>query len=293
VPATVLARERAVLAARVPGSVIALPYREGEAVRQGDVVARVEDRALRSGVKAGEAGKAAAEADLARVETLLARGAATPHEADQARARAAAARAAAATARDALRYAELRAPFAGRVSARPARVGDVVMPGAPILELEGAGGLEVVASVAAADVLRVRAGMRLEVDVDGQSAPLTAVVSAVAEAGDPATHRVEVRADLPAAEGLRSGLFARLRLPGRAAAAAADAARLVVPASALVRRGGLTGVYVVRESRARLRWITAGESRGGAVEVRAGLERGERVVREPGGLTDGAPVRER
>jgi RND family efflux transporter MFP subunit len=290
VPATVLARERAALAARASGSVVALPYREGEAVRQGAVVARIEGRALRSGLEAAETEKTVAELDLARTETLLGRGAATPQEADQARARAAAARSAVASARDVLGYAELRSPFTGRVSARPARVGDIVMPGAVILEIEGAG-LEVVATVDAADASRVRPGTQVDAEVDGQPAPLTAVVRAVAEAGDPATHRVLLRADLPAAEGLRSGLFARLRLPG-SARAPSDDSRLIVPASALVRRGGLTGVFVVREGRARLRWIAAGEAGGRAVEVRAGLERGERVVREPAGLSDGTLVRE-
>jgi hypothetical protein len=165
------------------------------------------------------------------------------------------------------------------------------MAGAAILDLEGAGGLEVVATVDAAEASRVRPGIRLDVDVDGQAGPLTAMVRAVAEAGDPATHRVLLRADLPATEGLRSGLFARLRLPGPAAASS-DGSRLTVPASALVRRGGLTGVFVVSEGRARLRWIAPGEAGGSAVEVRAGLERGEHVVRDPAGLADGTMVRE-
>jgi hypothetical protein len=165
------------------------------------------------------------------------------------------------------------------------------MPGTAILELEGAGGLEVVATVEAGDAARVRPGTRVEVEVDGQAAPLTAVVRALAEAGDPFTHRVLVRGDLPSAEGLRSGLFARLRIPGPAAGPA-DTSRLAVPVSALVRRGGLTGVFVVREGRARLRWIASGEATGPAVEVRAGLDPGERVVRDPKGLTDGTMVEE-
>lgn len=291
VPATVLARERATLAARVPGSVVALPYREGQAVRKGDIVAHVDARTLGSALEAAEAERTAAETDLERVETLLSRGAATAQEADQARARAAAARAGVASAHDALGHAVLRAPFTGRVSARLAHVGDVVMPGTPIVELEGADGLEVVGTVEATGAGRVRIGALVSVEVDGQAAPLTAVVRAVSEAGDPVTHRVQLRADLPEAEGLRSGLFARLSLPS-GDAAASDAPRLTVPASAVLRRGGLTGVYVISAGRARLRWIAVGETRGSAIEVRAGLERGERVVSDPAGLTDGAVVRE-
>jgi hypothetical protein len=66
-----------------------------------------------------------------------------------------------------------------------------------------------------------------------------------------------VRADLTAASGLRSGLFARLFLP-----AVGGGARLLVPEGARVRRGGLDGVFVVAEGRAQLRWVAIGESTG-------------------------------
>jgi hypothetical protein len=93
-------------------------------------------------------------------------------------------------------------------------------------------------------------------------------------------------------------MFARLRLApapaakGAAKGAPAEQVRLAVPESALVRRGGLAGVFVVSEGRARLRWIAVGEPEGGTVEVRAGLRDGERVVTDPSGLVDGAAVQE-
>ena len=55
-----------------------------------------------------------------------------------------------------------------------------------------------------------------------------------------------------------------------------------------MRRGGLAGVFVVSEGRARLRWIAVGEPEDGTVEVRAGLRDGERVVTDRSGLVDGA-----
>ena len=99
------------------------------------------------------------------------------------------------------------------------------------------------------------------------------------------THRFEVKADLPAATGLRAGLFARLLVPG----VVADP-RIMVPAGALFERGGLTGLFVVADGKARLRWVAAGARDGDAVEIRAGVEPGERVVLDPAGLADGAPV---
>jgi RND family efflux transporter MFP subunit len=298
VPATVRARERATLTARVSGSVVALPFREGDAVAAGAVVARIEDGALRAALTAAEADRDAAEADRARLATLLSSGVVAPRDAEQSSARAAAARAAAEAAREALGYAQLRAPFAGRVAARLANVGDVVMPGTPLVEIDGAGGLEVVATVDEDAVARLSPGARVAVHVDGQASPIEAILCAIAPSGDAVTHRAQVRADLPATPGVRSGMFARLRLApasavkGVAKGAAFEEARLVVPESALVRRGGLAGVFVVSEGRARLRWIAVGEPEAGTVEVRAGLRDGERVATDPSGLVDGAAVRE-
>jgi RND family efflux transporter MFP subunit len=221
------------------------------------------------------------------MEALLAKGAATPREAEESRARESAAGASVAAARDALAYAALRAPFAGTVAARHADVGDVVAPGAPLLELEGLGGLEVRATVDADLVSRLRPGMQLEALVDGQPAPLQATVTAVAGAGDPATHRFHVTADLPGASGLRSGLFARLVVP-----TAPAAPRLLVPSSAVFARGGLHGVFAIADGTAALRWVSAGATAGTSTEIRAGLQAGERVALDPSTLVDGAPVAE-
>jgi RND family efflux transporter MFP subunit len=174
-------------------------------------------------------------------------------------------------------------------------VGDVVMPGTPLLEIDGESGLEVVATLDEDAVGRLSPGAHVAVDVDGQSSPIEATIRAVAPSGDAMTHRAQVRADLPARTGVRSGMFARLRLasvPAVKGSAAAQEARLVVPESALVRRGGLVGVFVASEGRARLRWIAVGEPAEGTVEVRAGLRNGERVVIDPSGLVDGAAVEE-
>lgn len=285
VPATVQARQRAILAARVPASIVALPFREGQSVPAQAVVVRLEDGPQRAEVAAASAAAQAASTDLRRMQSLLARGAATQREADEAATRAAAAESRLSAARDDQAYAVLRAPFAGRLTRRHANVGDVVAPGAPLVELEGRDGLELLATVEAELAAGLTAGQNLEVQVDGQAEALTATVRAVSSAGDPATHRFEVRADLPERQDLRSGLFARLSVP-RAGAAAA----LYVPKSAIFERGGLTGVFVAQQDHARLRWVATGRALGERVEVRAGVAAGELVVLDPAGLLDGAPI---
>jgi RND family efflux transporter MFP subunit len=286
-PATVHARQRAALAARIAATVVELPIREGERVGAGAVLVRLDDAALRSALVAAEAAVQAAEAERARTEALLERGAATPREREEAAARAAASQASLSAAKDNLAYAVLRAPFDGRVAARPARVGDVVAPGVALIEIEGEEGFELRASAEPELAASARPGLQIEALVDGQPEALLATLRAISPAGDPATHRFEVKADLPAASGLRSGLFARIAWP-----AGAEEPRLSVPASALFRRGGLTGVFVADSGQARLRWVAAGETRAGRTEIRAGLDAGERVIADPAGLADGVPVLE-
>jgi RND family efflux transporter MFP subunit len=287
VPGTVQARKRAALAARVPASVIELPFREGQWVAGGVVVIRLDDTALRAAVSAAEASVNAAEADLQRTRSLVEQGIVARRELDQVTAAASGARARLTAARDELSYSALRAPFAGRVAARYADVGDVVIPGAPLVEIEGQEGLELRATVESEIAASLLLGARLEALVDGQPQPLAATIVAIAPSADPTTHRFELTADLPAAAGLRAGLFARLLVPGKAAHP-----RLVVPATAVFERGGLTGLFVVSGGRARLRWMAAGAREGGSVEARAGVEAGERVVLDPAGLADGAFVSE-
>ena len=285
VPATVQARMRAALATRIPASVIELPWREGDRVAAGAVVARLDDAALRSGLAAAEVAAKAADVDLARFEALLKKGAATPKEAEESRARAATTAAAVAAARDSLTYAVLCAPFEGIVASRHVNVGDVVSPGTTLIEIEGSGGLEARATVEVDVVAQLHPGLALEALVDGQPGPLTATVRAVSASGDPATHRFEVRADLPAASGLRSGLFARLLVPSPA-----GIPRLLVPKGALFQSGGLTGVFVVTGGTARLRWVAVGSEAGASTEIRAGVSAGEHVALEPAGLVDGRSV---
>jgi len=288
VPAAVQSRRRAALAARMPASVTELPYQEGQWVAAGAVVVRLDDAALRAAVAAAEAGLKAVESDLERTKALLEKGAATPRELEQMTAAASGARAQLSGAKDNLSYAALRAPFAGRVASRRVNLGDVVNPGMPLIEIEGEGGLELRATVESEIAATLRPGSKVRAMVDGQPGPLTASVTAIAPSGDPTTHRFELKADLTGAAGLRAGLFARLLVPG----IAADP-RLTVPAAALFERGGLTGLFVVSDGRARLRWVAAGARDGDRVEIRAGVEPGERVVLESAGLEDGTPVRER
>lgn len=285
VPGVVAAREAADITARSAATVTAVLVSEGMLVRKGQRLARLDSGELAARISAAESALSATTSEKVRTDRLAAAQAATPREKELADSAAAAARASLAEARAGLSYLELAAPFAGRVASVPIHAGDHVQPGEKLIALESDAGFEAQASIEGGAVEDLTPGRRLTVRVDGFPGGVSAVVRTVSPAGDPETHRFLLRADLPADPRLRSGLFASVEVPDPS-----SPARRVFPASALVERGGLTGVFVVEGGRASLRWIEAGPRRGDEVEARAGLAPGDTVVVAPGDLTDGAPV---
>jgi len=286
-PARIRSRQSATISSRVPAIVLALPFREGDSVRAGEVLVRLDNAPQRASVSSAEALLQAAESDNRRVRNLLLKDAATPREAEGARTRLEAARSSVAAARDGLSTTAIRAPFAGRIVSKSANVGDLANPGAPLLELQGGAALELVTTLEPVDVASIRVGQKLQVHVDGVFRAVHATVYSIAPAADDATHRVDVLLNLDADPGLKPGLFARVDLP---VTKAGEAGPLSIPEDAVLRRGGLTGVFAVKDGRAFLRWIALGRDLGHRIEVRAGLVEGESVVLSPAGLVDGAPV---
>jgi multidrug efflux pump subunit AcrA (membrane-fusion protein) len=92
---------------------------------------------------------------------------------------------------------------------------------------------------------------------------------------DAASRSYIVKLDLPAAAGLRSGMF------GRAAFPAGYEKRLMMPAAALVERGQLQSVFVIEDGIAQRRLVTAGNREKDRVQLLTGLRAGERVVIAP------------
>ncbi|HKB69624.1 MAG TPA: efflux RND transporter periplasmic adaptor subunit [Thermoanaerobaculia bacterium] len=285
VPGVVAAREAAEITSRSAATVKAVFVSEGMRVRKGQRLAQLDSGELAARISAAEAALSAASAEKARTDRLAATQAATPREKELADSAAASARAALAEARAGLSYVNLTAPFEGRVASVPIHAGDHVQPGEKLIALESDAGFEAQASIEGGAIADLPAGSTVAVRVDGIPDPVPAVVRTVSPAGDRETHRFLLRANLPADPRLRSGLFASVEVPDSSAPP-----RRIVPAAAVVERGGLTGVFVVDEGKASLRWIDVGPRRGDEVEVRAGLAPGDRVVLSPGDLADGAPV---
>ena len=307
-PARVEARAEVTLESRVSGRLTRLVKREGESFRAGETLAEFSAPEAAAAVSAARARLASAivadertSRQEARLDSLFARGVVSQRDLEvaQTAARAAAAERAAASADVELWASGTRlvAPFDGVVVRRMADPGADVPAGRAILALRSRATGEV-----AADLPESRApgldAARYEIAVgEGAWAPARLVrVEGMIDSGS-RSRRLYMAPDPPAGP-LEAGAFARVRItwpgPRETRADGRDVASqpraILVPSRSVVRRGGLDGVFVVVDGRARLRWVRLGPAQGDRVEVAAGLGAGDVVVLDPGAVTDGRRV---
>lgn len=278
----------ATLSTKLMGAVTAVLVTEGTRVSAGTPLVRLDAADLDAKSKQAAAGIAAAEAaqrealaQATRIRALYADSAAPKAQLDAVEAGLARATAgleaarAGATELNAVRaYGVLRAPFAGVVTHRFVDAGDFAAPGAPLVTVQDASRLRISAAIPAAMARRVKAGQKVNATIEGLSAQ--AVVEGVVPS---AATMYTINAIVTNAKGeYPAGGAATLSVP-----AGTTERALLVPNTSVVREGDLTGVRVVRDGRAELRWVRLGDMRGEQVIVRTGLQAGERVALNAGG----------
>ncbi|HSG46659.1 MAG TPA: efflux RND transporter periplasmic adaptor subunit [Longimicrobiales bacterium] len=281
-PARVVPLQEAEVATRMAGTIGRVAVNVGDRVGQGDLIASLDANDVNARIAAARAQLELAQRTFNRVQNLARDGAASAQELDQAQAQLSAAEAMVREAEAQGAYVQIRAPFAGVVTARMADAGDLASPGFPLVRMSGAG-VKIVAELPAELAGQVAQGDTVLLDTDAGAREGT--VSAVSPALSQGSRRFQVEVAPATSQGLVPGAFARLRL--------ADAAGETrwIPADAVFRSGQLTGVYTVEDQVLHLRWIRLGRTRGDAVEVLAGPPGQMTVVRSPGReLQDGQPV---
>ena len=301
--------ESAIVKARVAAEVRQITVREGDSVKAGQLLGRLDtteyDWRLRQAEQQAESAKAQldiAERALTNNRALVEQGFISKNALDTsvmsaagARASLEAARAAAELARKALADTEIRAPLAGQVALRFVQPGERVGIDARLLEIVDVSRLELRAAVSPEDVGSIAVGSRARLQVDGFAAPVAARVVRINPSTQAGTRAVMVYLALDPVPGLRQGLFARgvielERKPG-----------LLLPASAVRIEQALPYALVVADGRAVQRPVTPGArgqaSFGGrapepAIAIDGGLAAGDVVLRgSVGTLRDGTPVR--
>ncbi|MFO6421333.1 efflux RND transporter periplasmic adaptor subunit [Hylemonella sp. W303a] len=173
----------------------------------------------------------------------------------------------------------LTAPYAGVVREVPVALGDMAMPGRPLLVLYDPAALRVTVSVPQALLASVGTEPVLRYELNGQ-APRLVESARLLPTVDPVSRTAQLRFDLPkSVSGVVPGMYVRVWLSVQEQAGG----RILVPATALVRRGDMNGVYVLDAGgQARLRQVRLGPVDGERVEILSGVADGDRVVIDAG-----------
>lgn len=280
-------------------AVAEIAVEENQTVKRGDMLVRLNDAALRAQIAEQDAlvdevaaTLESARTELERAEKLAVTRAISQQTVDErgttvktAQARLTAARAVRAQLEVALARTRILAPEDGLIVKRSVSLGQVVSTGTELVRMIQNSRLQVEASVAEGDLVSIQPGDDVRV-VDPAGRALAASVREIAPSVDPASRLGSVRIDLPAATGLRPGMFVRVEID------AAPQMALSVPREALVWRNAGAGVFVVGPGeRVALTPIVTGRQMDGSVEVVSGLAGGEKVVSDGAGfLNDGDRV---
>ena len=288
---TVEAVHQATLSAQTAGRVLELPFDVNDYVPQGAVVVRftaVEQgaavNAAQAQVRSAQAAYTDAEAQYRRIAAVYARKLVSQTQMDQTRAQRDAAKAALDAAQanrrqasESANYTVVRTPYSGIVTKRFVQVGEAVQPGQPLISGLSLGQLRVEAQVPQSDVNVIRKFGRAWVLYDGGRKRVEAAKVIVFPYADATTHTFTVRLELPTVEtGLNPGEVVRV------AFMIGSRPRLLLPDSAIVRRGEIIGAYVIKGDAVMLRQVRLGDRFGRDAEVLAGLAPGEQVAADPG-----------
>jgi RND family efflux transporter MFP subunit len=302
---TLHSHETATISAQVMGRVQQVLVHEGDQVRAGQTLVRLDDATLKASADQAAAAviavqhqQAAAQSNadlasstLARYQQLQVQRSVSPQELDQVsrQAQAAAAQVEAlraqenamkaqeSGARTMLSYTRIAAPFAGLITQRMVDPGALASPGVPLLQIDSAGPLQLQTTVGESSIGSVRTGMKLTVHVDSAaSEDIAGTVAEIVPAADPASHSFLVKINVPPSKTLRAGMYATADIPTGMHEA------ILVPRSAVVQRGSLACAYALDSNNvAQLRYLTLGHTQGDMVEVLSGISGGEKLVANP------------
>lgn len=282
---------KSTVSAQTSGRVEELPFDVGDYVEKDAVIVRFTSKEQRARARSLEGNVAEARARLDEAQLaydrakdifekkLVARAVLDKAAADleSATARVAAVEAALAEAREGVGYTVIRAPYSGIVVSRHVQLGETVAPGKPIMTGLSLEHLRAIVEIPQQHIGPLRKHREARVILDGGKS-VRATELRIPPAADPETHTFRVLVTLPQGE---YGVF-----PGtlvKVAFVSGEEQRLLVPPESVVRRGEVTGVYVVgANGNVSLRYLRLGTpAPDGQVPVLSGLVDGEKVALDP------------
>lgn len=280
------------LRAEVSAVVMEVLKQNGDPVKAGDLLVRLDNTAIRDSLTSAQAsarsaGQAYAQAErqFQRMKKLQGEGLVAAQAVEDAEIRRnntqsdlESAKSLAATARQQLQRTQVRAPFDGLVSDRKVSAGDTAQVGKELLKVIDPHSMRLVGMVSADEIGQVKPGQEVSFRVHGyDSKEFLGHVTRVNPSADPMTRQVEILVDF--AEGTDHPTLAGLYVEGRVHSR--SGAELTLPASAVVREGGRTYVWQLGGGVVSRTQVQLGErnARTGDFAVISGLNEGDKVLR--------------
>ncbi|MAN59581.1 MAG: efflux transporter periplasmic adaptor subunit [Flavobacteriaceae bacterium] len=300
----VQAEQSAQLSTRAMGNVTTVNAQVGATVTKGTLLVALNSTDLQARGAQGKANLAEAtaaykdaEKEYARFTNLYSQNSASRKELDDrevqfqmAQARLEAARQLNNEVRSQYTYTNITAPFTGVVTSVSVQEGDLASPGQPLVTMESPTQYEVIAMVPEAVISEIEKGMEVTVYIKALNNSLKGKVSEISTSSNATGGQYLVTVTLPSTEDSTfSGMYASVLFPIERKNASET---ILIPKSALVHQGQLTGVYTVsQEGKALLRWLRLGKTYGEQIEVLSGISAGEQyIVASNGRLYNGATI---
>ncbi len=192
-----------------------------------------------------------------------------------------------------LAYTNLTAPFDAVITQKNMDAGSMANPGVPILVIEQSGSFQVNTSVTESDIDQIKVGADVKVIIESIDKTIVANVSEVSPSSQMSGGQYFVKISIPDNEksGLHSGMFAKVMISTSGQATNLNK-RVMVPATAIVSKDQLNGLYTISQNKtALLRWVKLGSKQGDNVEILSGLSGNEQfILSAEGKLYNGVAV---
>lgn len=267
-------KNTSVLSSKVMGKVSYLGVQEGDRVVQGRLLMKIESGEIAAQAYQAQAAYNNAKLQYNRIKTLYDEKASTQVEMDQATLGLETAEAGLKAAKAMESYTIITAPISGQIVEKKINLGEMALPGQPILKIEDNHNLRLEVMVNEQDLRYIQPGVAVRVQIDAMpEKAINARVAQVVPAADIRTHSFVAKIDIPAQKGLITGMY------GKAIFATGKRQVILVPLSAVVNLSGLSGVYIVSpEGNAVFQMVQLGEAHGESVETLAGLKPGDKII---------------
>jgi membrane fusion protein, multidrug efflux system len=280
-------RNTSVLSSKVMGRVVHLSVQEGDQVAAGKLLMKIDSGEITAQVGQAQAAYNNAKLQYDRIRSLYDAKSSTQMELEQATLGLENAQAGLQAAKAMESYTIITAPISGQIVEKRINLGEMALPGQPLIKIEDNRNLRLEVTMKEQDILSIQPGKPVKVRIDAMPGmEINGTVSQVVQASDVRTHSFIVKIDIPAHNGLITGMY------GKAFFNVGRREAILVPKSAVVQMSGISGVYLVSADRgAVFQMVQVGEERGNLVEVLSGLKKGDRVISDKHlGRIDGKKV---